>query len=246
MIAVSQRLAISDGFWSWCHYQDEIKIVPTESALIICDMWDQHWSRGATIRANILAPKIQELASVLRSHGVLVAHCPSGTMDFYRNNPAYIRVHQCTPIWLPIIPGYPELPIDDSDGGSDTGEQKAEHVWTRQHSAIDIDPDCDVICDNGSYLFSYFKQRNISTVFVCGVHTNMCILNRSFGLKALVRCGFSPYLITDLTDSMYNPARRPYVSHDEGTRLVISYVEQFICETTESQEVLKSITSPFG
>jgi hypothetical protein len=32
-------------------------------------------------------------------------------------------------------------------------------------------------------------------------------------------------LVRDLTDAMYNPARPPYVSHADGTRLVIEYIE---------------------
>ncbi len=30
-------------------------------------------------------------------------------------------------------------------------------------------------------------------------------------------------LVRDPTDTMYNPAMAPYVSHDEGTALVIGY-----------------------
>src|SRR5919197_1370652 len=59
---------------------------------------------------------------------------------------------------------------------------------------------------------------------VLGVHTNMCILNRTFAIKQLVRWGFDVALIRDLTDAMYNPARPPYVSHEAGTRLVVEHI----------------------
>jgi hypothetical protein len=70
------------------------------------------------------------------------------------------------------------------------------------------------------------------------VHTNMCILNRTFSIKQLVRWGIDVALIRDLTDTMYNPARPPYVSHDAGTRLVVEYIEKHWCPTVESAEVL--------
>lgn len=54
-----------------------------------------------------------------------------------------------------------------------------------------------------------------------GVHTNLCVLSRSFGLAALVGYGLSPVLVSALTDAMYDPRRPPYVSHEEGTRLVV-------------------------
>jgi hypothetical protein len=40
-----------------------------------------------------------------------------------------------------------------------------------------------------------------------------------------VRRGQKVALVRDLTDAMYNPARPPYVSHADGTRLVIEYIE---------------------
>jgi hypothetical protein len=65
----------------------------------------------------------------------------------------------------------------------------------------------------------------------------MCVLGRSFAIRAMVRRGVETALIRDLTDTMYNPAMPPYVSHDEGTRLVIEYIEKFWCPTVGSEEL---------
>ena len=72
-----------------------------------------------------------------------------------------------------------------------------------------------------------------------GVHTNFCILHRSFSIKQMVRWGVNIILVRDLTDTIYSPAKPPYVSHDEGTRLVIGFIEKFWCPTLESAELLK-------
>ena len=69
-------------------------------------------------------------------------------------------------------------------------------------------------------------QPGIEHLFIMGVHTNMCVLNRSFAIKQMVRWGKQVALVRDLTDAMYNPARPPYVSHAEGTDLVIGYIER--------------------
>ena len=37
---------------------------------------------------------------------------------------------------------------------------------------------------------------------------------------------------------MYNPAKAPYVSHDEGTRLVVEYIEKFWAPTVLSGEIV--------
>jgi hypothetical protein len=71
-----------------------------------------------------------------------------------------------------------------------------------------------------------------------GVHTNMCVLGRSFAIKTMVCWGVDVALIRDLTDTMYNPALRPYVSHDEGTRLVIEFIEKFWCPTLLSDDLI--------
>ena len=125
----------------------------------------------------------------------------------------------------------PSLPVDDSDEGSDTGETEMCQPWRSQHPGIQIDPDLDVISDNGKEIYSFLHARKIETLLILGVHTNMCILHRSFGIKQMVRWGVRPILIRDLTDAMYNPAMSPYVSHEAGTDLVIGYIEKFWCPT---------------
>ena len=103
---------------------------------------------------------------------------------------------------------------------------------------IEIDQDRDGISDDGREVYSFFRSRGISHLLIMGVHTNMCVLHRSFAIKQMVRWGQEVALIRDLTDTMYNPARSPYVSHDEGTRLVVEYIEKFWCPTVLSGDIL--------
>src|SRR5512147_2519685 len=60
---------------------------PEKTAVVICDMWDQHWCRGATARVAEMAPRMNEVVGELRRRGVLVIHCPSDTMKFYEGAP---------------------------------------------------------------------------------------------------------------------------------------------------------------
>ncbi len=82
------------------------------------------------------------------------------------------------------------------------------------------------------------RLHGIEHVVIMGVHTNMCILNRSFAIKQMVRWSVDIMLCRDLTDCMYNPAMAPYVGHDEGTALVISYIETFWCPTVSSEDLI--------
>jgi nicotinamidase-related amidase len=219
----------------------ERKVLPAEQvALLLCDVWDHHWSRGASERVDAMAPRMNEVVRTLRALGVTIIHAPSDTMSFYEGTPARQRMIDAPPADLPSPrdPSDPPLPIDDSDGGSDTGEPPWHKAWTRQHPAIEIDPERDGVSESGAEIYGFLKQRGVQSLLIMGVHTNMCVLHRSFAIKAMVRAGVDVTLIRDLTDAMYNPAMRPYVSHQEGTRLVVEYIEKFWCPTIESEELV--------
>jgi hypothetical protein len=214
------------------------------TAIIVCDMWDRHWSRGAAERVDAMATRMNRVLTAARDKGAIIIHAPSDTLSFYEDALARRRM-----LALPLreppsdveLPDAP-LPINDSDGGSDTGELEVHYPWTRQHAAIEIDDDRDLISDNGHEIYAALGHYEIEQVIIMGVHTNMCVLNRSFAIKQLVRWSVRVALVRDLTDAMYNPARPPYVSHDEGTELVIGYIERFWCPTIVSTDLLASTT----
>ena len=71
-----------------------------------------------------------------------------------------------------------------------------------------------------------------------GVHLNMCVLGRPFGLRRIHEAGLNVALVRDLTDTMYNPARWPFVSHGRGTELFAAHVEKRICPTITSDQLI--------
>jgi nicotinamidase-related amidase len=232
------------GYLTWAPHKRSAELVAVRTALVLCDVWDRHWCRGAGERLAALLPRMNQVVRAARAAGVLIVHAPSDTIDFYAGLPARKRVLEAPPAVPPMdLPDDdPPQPIDASDGGCDTGENVGvvnERVWTRQHPAIEIDCDTDAISDDGRALYSLYRQRRIENVIIMGVHTNMCILNRSFAIKQMVRWGFNVALVRDLTDTMYNPARPPYVSHDEGTRLTVGYIEKYWCPTVLSEDLVK-------
>ena len=108
---------------------DPLKWSAEKSAVIVCDMWNEHWSRGATERVNLLAPGMNILVRRLRGEGLQVVHSPTHVVGFYEGTPARRRIQEVSllephgPVIDYNFPLDPPLPIDDSDGGSDTGEE---------------------------------------------------------------------------------------------------------------------------
>jgi nicotinamidase-related amidase len=211
-----------------------------QTAVLLCDVWDKHWCRGANERLGEMLPRMNRVVSSLRTKGVQILHAPSETMDFYADSPARKRMLETPKLPAPTPKERPDppMPVDSSDGGSDTFETSWFKAWSRQHPGIEIDPERDAISDDGLQIYSFCAQKHIENLLVMGVHTNMCILNRTFGIKQMVRWGMNTVLIRDLTDTMYNPALAPYVNHEEGTRLVVEYIEKFWCPTVESKELV--------
>lgn len=187
---------------------------PEQTALIICDMWDDHWCRGAAERVVELAPAMNKVVEKLRSQGVLIVHAPSTCVDFYKDTPARKRAQQAkfakTPLPLstterwgtawcyPVKDREADLPIDDTDMGCDCATKcTIAGPWKRQIDLIQID-DRDAITDNGQELYNLFAERDIKHVMILGVHLNMCVLGRPFGIRQLTQMEKDVVLVRDI------------------------------------------------
>ncbi|HNY41753.1 MAG TPA: isochorismatase family protein [Bryobacteraceae bacterium] len=218
-----------------------VEFQPSKSAFILCDMWDKHWCRGANERLAPIVEKAGPLLDAARRKGAVIIHAPSDTMDYYQDAPQR-RAALATPKVQPpalLDINAPPLPIDDAGGGCDTGD-KSFKAWTRQHPGISVAVQ-DYVTDKGDEVYSILKARGIQTLYILGVHTNMCILNRTFAIKQMTRWGVRCVLIRDLTDAMYNPADRPFVTHAQGTNLVIEHIERYWCPSVTSAELLAAL-----
>ena len=110
--------------------------------------------------------------------------------------------------------------------------------WLKQSDLISIDADRDFISDRGDEVWNVLEQRAVKNVILAGVHVNMCVLGRPFGLRQMVRGGKRTVLMRDMTDAMYNPNSWPYVSHFTGNDLVISHIERYVCPTITSDQLI--------
>ncbi len=214
----------------------------SRTAIIITDMWDKHWCRGATMRVSEIASRMEPLLHQARAAGILIIHAPSDTMSYYADAPGRKLAKDAPDAALPpeLDLKQPPLPIDDSDGGCDTPGDKEHQAWTRETPLLSI-VQGDVISDNGKEIYNVLHERGIDTVLFMGVHANMCILNRTFGIRQLTRWGLRCILVRDLTDAMYDSSSRPFVSHAAGTQLVIEYIEQHYAPTVTSSELMQAL-----
>lgn len=209
-----------------------------ETAIIVCDMWDDHYCKLAAQRVGVMGPRMNAVLTAARDRGVLIVHAPSGTMDLYEGTPHRQRLRLAPLIAAPVEIGKwchldpqkePTLPVDTEKCACDDPEVGlAVRRYTRQHASLDISG-FDGVSDNGIEIYNYFQQLGIKNVVLMGVHTNMCVLGRPFGIRQQVRLGMNVALARDLTDAMYDPRQPPYVSHARGTELVVEHIEKYWC-----------------
>lgn len=223
------------------------------TAIVICDMWDAHTCSMSAQRVALMAPRMNQIVSAARSLGVMVIHAPSDTMNFYEGTPWRERMKNAPMATspFPIIERCPrvpaeerDFPIDDSAGGCDDPVLKKftgpPYPWTREHPAIDI-VGYDGVSASGQEVYNFCKQEGIDKIVLMGVHTNICILNRGFGARQMTRLGFEVVLARDLTDAMYDPRTRPFVSHARGTELVVEHIETMWAPSILSDDLTRVV-----
>ena len=228
---------------------------PEQTAIIVCDMWDDHTCKQAAKRVAEMAPAMNETLKAAREKGVFIIHAPSGRMNFYAGTPQRQRAIEApfaeAPLdfkwkyWNDEKEGAP-LPFVRAGGcgckvnckgwePDETGLRhwKGEKIpWTRQIKTIEI-ADEDAISDNGQEIFNLLEARGIDKVVLMGVHTNLCVCGRPFGLRQMVYQGKNVVLCRDLTDSLFQQ-NDPPISHFRGTDLVVEHIEKKICPTITS------------
>lgn len=242
-----RQLEERDGKWRVA--ERTVQWNPYQTAVIICDMWDNHTCKSAAARVAEMATVVNQVVNELRRRGAFIIHCPSDTMKFYESTPQRTlaqsapKVATDTPLrWCVLDPGREApLPIDDSDGGCDDEPRckygkMPPYPWIRQHAAIEI-KEGDAITDS-TEAYYLMRQRGLTNVLVLGVHENMCVLGRSFGIRQMVKLGQNVALVRDLTDTMYNSRRKPFVDHFTGTDLVTWHIEKYWCPTLTSDQII--------
>ena len=128
---------------------NQVSWAADKTAIVVCDMWDDHWCQSAARRVGELAPALNNLLNTAREQGALIIHAPSSVTGFYENVPqrkaAQAAPFSAAPIKLSIAerwgtnwcwpdPSFESvLPIDDSDMGCSCSPTKCEirDAWTQ-------------------------------------------------------------------------------------------------------------------
>ena len=93
----SQRLAQDEGGHAiWQVQTSTQEWAADQTALLLCDVWNGHWCRGAVERLDAMVERMDAVVERVRVAGGLIVHAPSNTMDFYADAPAR-QTRACSP-----------------------------------------------------------------------------------------------------------------------------------------------------
>ena len=242
--------------------EETVRWRASETAIIICDMWTDHPCKMAAMRVDRMAPRMNEVISLARDQGVAVIHAPSGGMEHYEETPFRKRMKEATPAEPPVpIQGWcyhsPEhegtwpivddVPRDQArvTGCDDPVGAPHYEIDRHQHAAIRI-VGYDGVSDNGQEIYNFLEQERRNNVVLMGVHTNMCVLGRPFGIRQQKYLGRNVVLCRDLTDALYDPRDKPYVSHARGVELVVEHIERYWCPSILGESLTETVAGTNG
>ena len=209
-------------------------------ALLSVGMWSMHKCAIATRRLDEISLAANELMRTIRRNGGRVIHGSSTLVAL----PEYEQMRKniaCLPETRLVDRGMvhlPPVPLDDSDGGVVALNEAYDRKRVRMNPHIEMDYERDAITGHNKEILNYLHHHQIELLLVCGTHTNMCVLDRTYGIKGLVRFGFPVVLVRDLVDVVHNPKNFPYTSRDETNDLMAAWVEEHICPTVHSEDIL--------
>ncbi|MEJ7605482.1 MAG: hypothetical protein WKF37_04275 [Bryobacteraceae bacterium] len=68
-LQLRSRVEAVKGINQWKEVAFERSLKAEQTTIVICDMWDKHWCRGATERVNKLVVKINPVLEAARRRG---------------------------------------------------------------------------------------------------------------------------------------------------------------------------------
>lgn len=214
------------------------KVDSAKVGVIAVDVWNYHWCKTATMRVDAFVPRINKALEAARELGMTVMLCPSDVVDNYVGYPQREAVFAVPPVPVPSVVEVSCPPVPDA-GGCACGRERCggNYGWDGMHPALRIG-DQDWMPDTQSEVYSICRKRGLTHLIYVGFHTQVCLLGKPMGLKAMKSAGLKCVLARDMTDAHpgYDPSRN--FTPDLNTSQVVEHFEKHLAATLSFQEEL--------
>lgn len=217
------------------------RVDASKVGVIAVDVWNYHWCKTATMRVDAFVPRINKALEASRSLGMTVMLCPSDVVDNYVGLPQRESVLALSILPVPKAMEVNCPPVPDS-GGCACGREKCagNYGWDGMHPDLKIG-ESDWLPDTQAEVYTICQQRGLTHLIYVGFHTQVCLLGKSMGLRAMKSAGLHCVLARDLTDAHpgYDPAQN--FTPDLNTEQVVEHFEKHLAPTIDFQNELQQL-----
>lgn len=214
------------------------KVDPARVGVIAVDVWNFHWCKTATMRVDAIVPRMNQALEAARSLGMTVMLCPSDVVDNYAGYPQREAVLALPKVTVPAVVEVTCPPVPDAGGCACDRERCAvNYGWDGMHAGLRIG-EKDLMPDTQAEVYAICQQYGLTHLIYVGFHTQVCLLGKPMGLRAMKSAGLRCVLARDMTDAHpgYDPARN--FTPDLNTAQVVEHFEKHLAPTIHFQEEL--------
>ena len=217
------------------------KVDSKHVGVIAVDVWNYHWCKTATMRVDAIVPRMNKALEAARALGMTVMLCPSDVVDNYVGYPQREAVFALPKYPVPSVITVTCPPVPDA-GGCACGRERCagNYGWDGMHPALQIG-EADLMPDTREEVYAVCKAHGLTHLIYVGFHTQVCLLGKSMGLKAMKSAGLICMLARDMTDAHpgYDPARE--FTPDLNTQQVVEHFEKYLAPTISFEQELAKL-----
>ena len=211
---------------------------PRRVGVIAVDVWNYHWCKTATMRVDAIVPRINQALQAARGLGMTVMLCPSDVVDNYVGYPQREAVFALPMVKVPTVVEVNCPPVPDA-GGCACGRERCavNYGWDGMHPGLTIG-EADLMPDTQAEVYAICQKFKLTHLIYVGFHTQVCLLGKPMGLRAMKTAGLRCVLARDMTDAHpgYDPARK--FTPDLNTEQVVEHFEKHLAPTISFQDEL--------
>jgi hypothetical protein len=214
------------------------EIDPKRVGVIAVDVWNYHWCKTATMRVDAFVPRINKALEAARGLGMTVMLCPSDVVENYAGFPQREAVFALPMVAVPKVMDVTCPPVPDAGGCACGRERCAGNFgWDGMHPALTIG-EGDLMPDTQAEVYAICQQQGLTHLIYVGFHTQVCLLGKPMGLRAMKAAGLNCLLARDMTDAHpgYDPSRN--FTPDLNTDQVVAHFEKHLAPTIHFEQEL--------
>src|ERR1043166_1795412 len=217
------------------------RVDPKRVGVIAVDVWNFHWCKTATMRVDAIVPRMNRALDAARALGMTVMLCPSDVVDNYVGYPQREAVFALPKVPVPSVVNVTCPPVPDA-GGCACGREgcAVNYGWDGMPPALRIGQ-ADLMPDTQAEVYAICAQHGLTHLIYVGFHTQVCLLGKPMGLKAMKSAGLRCVLARDMTDAHpgYDPSRN--FTPDLNTEQVVEHFEKHLSPTINLQAELAKL-----